>query len=185
MTVTPLFREASPSLPGDGLSLGPGTVVAVSPAGLTVELPGRGQVKARLAVAFPYEPRVGDDVLVIGRADGAHWVIGVERSTGPASLTVHGDLEVKAVGGMLTLSADRGVAVGAPDVEIRTQKLRVFAESVLEHATSMAVRVRELYTLFAGQSNSVVEGTHVMQAKRAKVVTEETVSINGREIHLG
>lgn len=182
MSVSALFAEARPDS-AEELSLGPGQVLEVAPTGLTIALPGRGSVRAKLAVAFPYAPSVGDDVLVIGKA-GAYWVIGVERSTAPACLSVSGDLELRA-GGKLTLSAEDGVALATPDVEIRTKKLRVFAESVLEHAQSMALRVREVYTLFAGQSNTVVEGTHVTQAKRAKVVTEETVSINGREIHLG
>ena len=93
MTVTPLFREGPSSVPADGVTLGPGVVTEVGPAGLMVDVAGIGIVRARLAVAFPYEPRVDDDVLVIGRADGRYWLIGVERSTGPASLSVHGDLE--------------------------------------------------------------------------------------------
>lgn len=184
MTVSALFAETKTApANGESVSLGPAKVLEVGPTGVTVTFADHGAVRATIAVAFPYAARAGDDVLVIGKA-GRYWVIGVEQSSGPSSLSVNGDLELRATG-KLTLAAEEGVAIATPDVEIRTKKLRVFAESVLEHAQSMALRVREVYTLFAGEAHNVVEGTHTTQAKRAKVVTEETVSINGREIHLG
>lgn len=168
-----------------GTFLGPATVLEVVGSDVEVSMNGRANARARLAIAFPYAASVGDSVLVIANEDGEHWVIGVLRSEGKARLEFAGDVDVRAVGGKLTLSGDRGVAIDSPDVEVRATALRVFAGTVLQHAGSMMQRIRELYTTHAGQSSTIVEGTQLTQAGRAKIITEETVTINGREIHLG
>jgi hypothetical protein len=168
-----------------GIFLGPSVVIEVEGPEVVVALPQGERARARVAFAFPYACAKGDDVLVIGNETGEHWIIGVLRSSGKASLEFPGDLDVRSVGGKLTLSGDKGVAIDAPDVEMRAAKLRIFAGSVLRHAQSVVDRVRELYSMHAGQSNTIVEGTALTQAGRAKIITEETVTINGREIHLG
>ncbi|MBK6513126.1 MAG: DUF3540 domain-containing protein [Polyangiaceae bacterium] len=166
-----------------GLYLGPAQVLEVSADHVVVSTPG-GAARATLALGYSYEPQVGDDVLAIGRDASTYWVIGVVRSTGKAVMAFPGDLELRA-NGRISINAEQGVAIASPDVEIRSGKLRIFAGAVLQHVESLAQRVRELYTLHAGQSQTVVEGTILSQSKRAKIVTEETVSVNGREIHLG
>ena len=186
MTVTPLFKTHESSSPGGEVFLGAVTVLAAAaPGEVEVRLPTGRTTLAQLALAFAYEPAEGDDVLLIQKGDEPAWVIGVVRSSGRAVVEFPGDLEIRAKGGKLTLTGDEGVAVESPDVEIRAGKLRTFAGAVLQHVESFTQRVRELHSVYAGESHTIVEGTSLSQAKRAKIVTEETVSVNGREIHLG
>jgi len=185
MTVTPLFTANAPST-DDALFLGPTSVVGTHASGqVDVRLPSGRVVRATPALAFQYEAAVGDDVLVIQKRDEPAWILGVIRSTGRGVVSFPGDLEIRADGGTLTLSGEAGVAIAGPDVEVRAGKLRTFAGAVIEHAESFAQRVRELYSVHAGEAHTIVEGTSLAQAKRAKIITEETVSVNGREIHLG
>ncbi|MFO0617904.1 MAG: DUF3540 domain-containing protein [Polyangiaceae bacterium] len=188
MTVTALFTEAPTDLSERArraVSVGPAVITRATPGALAAQRAGAREVDAALAVAFTYEPAVGDEVLLIEDGEGKAWVIGVLRSTGRGVVSFPGDLSVRAENGKLTLSGDRGVAIESPDVEIRASKLRTFAGAVLQHVESLSQRVRELYTLHAGNAQTIVEETALTQARRAKIVTEENVSINGREIHLG
>src|SRR5688572_20009610 len=88
--------------------LGPADVHHAKASDVQVELPDGVIVPVQLAFAFPYEPSVGDTLLVIGK-DGQHYAIGVLRGSGKASLSFHGDVEVRATGGTLTLAADKGI----------------------------------------------------------------------------
>lgn len=164
--------------------LGPGHVVAVAPHEVEVEIRGGERARAQMALSIPYEPCVGDVLLVIGKGD-EHYVIGVLRGSGKTSLSFQGAVDLRANGGPLTLSSDAGVVVHGPETEIRTGKLEVFAGSVVEKLGSLYQRVRETLSVHAGTSHTVVEDTSFMTAKNASIVTEETMSINGDQIHLG
>lgn len=164
--------------------LGPGRVVAVEPHRVTVEVRGGTGVVADLALSIPYAPVVGDVLLVIGRGD-EHWVIGVLRGAGTTTLAFQGAVDVRATGGPLTLSSDHGVAIHAPDTEIHTGRLEVFAGAVVEKLGSLVQRVRGALDVRANRTHTVVEDASFMTAKNAAIVTEETMSINGSEIHLG
>jgi len=45
--------------------------------------------------------------------------------------------------------------------------------------------VRDLLSLRAGKSHTVVDGSSFSQSKSATILTEEKVTINGKEIFLG
>lgn len=163
--------------------LGPAEVTAALLHEVTVRLPRGTVAQARLALAFPYEPRATDEVLVIGTTEG-HYVIGVLRGTGTATLSFPADVELHA-GGTLKLRADDGVAIEAPDVSVTTKKLQMIAAGVVQTFTSLRQRVTELLSTHAGQAHTVVEGSMHTQAKSATILTEGKVAINGKEVHLG
>jgi hypothetical protein len=169
--------------PAGVLYLGPATVVRAHPHALEVTLKGGERVTATLALAYAYEAREGDVVLAIGDPEG-HYVIGVLAGEGRAALAFPGDVDVRA-GGVLRLSGEKGVAIDSPEVSVTSSKLRVIAGAVVQTFQSMRQRVSELLSVQAGQSHTIVEGTAHTQAKSATIVTEENVSINGKEIHLG
>ena len=52
-------------------------------------------------------------------------------------------------------------------------------------AGSLLQRVTGSLEVRAGQTQTVVEGRSIMTAKNASIVTEEAMTINGEEIHLG
>jgi hypothetical protein len=164
--------------------LGPGHVVAVRPHAVEILVRGGEQVRAELALSFPYTPEVGDVLLVIGKDDD-HYVIGVLRGTGKTALTFQGAVELRAEGGPLTLSSDQGVSIHGPAVEIQAGKLEMLAGAVAQKFASLYQRVRGAVNLHAGKTHTVVDDASFMTAKNAAIVTQETMSINGSEIHLG
>jgi len=168
--------------PGD--YLGPGHVVAVMPHEVEVEIREGVRARARMALSITYEPSLGDVLLVIGK-DDEHYVIGVLRGSGKTSLSFQGAVDLRATGGPLTLSSDTGVAIHGPELEIQTGKLQVFAGAVVEKLGSLYQRVRDTLNVHAGKTHTVVDDASFMTAKNASIVTVETMSINGNEIHLG
>ena len=164
--------------------LGPAEVVKVEPHRVTVTLGEGSTVVAGLAFSMPYSPVAGDTLLVIGRGS-AHYAIGVIRGTGRTDLTFQGDVEVRAVNGRLSLGGDRGVDVRGPELDIYTGALRVVARDVLQRFESVVQRVSAVLRVHAGEAQTIVDGSSTTQAKSASILTEETVNINGREVHLG
>jgi hypothetical protein len=148
-----------------------------------VALPAGAPVRAEMALAFPYQPVVGDTLLVIAKGD-ATYVIGVLRGSGRSELSLPGDVELRAAG-ELRLAGDKGVRIDGPEIDIAGQKLRMVADSVVQRFTSVFQRVAEVLSVHAGESHTLVEGAAHTQAKTAAIVTEGTVTINGDEIHLG
>jgi Protein of unknown function (DUF3540) len=155
-----------------------------SPCAVRVVIPGGPTVRAEIALALPYLPTPGDLMLVIGRA-GAYYVIGVLHGAGRTELAIPGDIELRAVGGKLRLSGDKGVELSGPEVEIRGGTLRVLADAALQQFASLCQRVTSVLSVHAGESHTVVAGASLTQAKTAAMLTEGTMTINGKEIHLG
>jgi hypothetical protein len=166
------------------LYLGPAEIVDLSPGTITVRLPSGARVEARPALGFGYEPAVGDVVLVISQGEGSY-VIGVLEGTGKTTLALPGDVDLRAVGGVLRLRGDKGIEVDAPELELRAGKLRMLAGAVVQRFSSLRQQVRDLLSVHAGESHQVVDGAAYSQSKSATLLTEEKVSINGKEIFLG
>jgi Protein of unknown function (DUF3540) len=164
--------------------LGPGYVVTVEAHEVIVEIRGGERARAQMALSIPYAPAIGDVLLVIGKG-AEHYVIGVLHGSGTTSLSFQGAVDLRATGGPLTLSSDQGVAIRGSEVEIQAGKLEVFAGAVVETLGSLYQRVRDALNIHAGTAHTVVDDTSYMTAKNASIVTEETMSINGDEIHLG
>lgn len=171
-------------VPSPSEYLGPARVTRALPHALEVEIRGGEAVPAQMALAYPYAPAEGDVLLVIGRG-GEHWVIGVIQGTGKAALAFQGGVEISAEGGPITLKSDQGVAIRGPEVEVEAGKLHVLAGSVVERFASLYQRVRDAWSVRAGEAHTIVDGSSHLTAKEASIVTEETMSINGSEIHLG
>ena len=84
------------------------------------------------------------------------------------------------------LSRDsKASSVRAPEVEVNAGRLRIIADTVAQRFTSFYQRVAELLSVHAGESHMLIDEGAFSQAKRAVLQTEETVTINGKEIHLG
>jgi hypothetical protein len=164
--------------------LGPGEVVEVREGELLVELDGGAVVPVTPAFSFPYEPVVGDVLLVLGRG-GQAWSIGVIYGAGRASLRLQGDVEIAAEGGVLRLSGERGVEIHAPEIALQADRVRMIAGSLVQTLTSVYQRVSALLSVQAREAHTAVEETSVLQARRAAIVTDETVTINGKQVHLG
>jgi len=166
-----------------GVTLGPAKVVSASGAEIEVELARGGKALARVALAYAYEPLPGDEVLVIGSDEG-HWIIGVVRAEGRSVLHLPGDAEIRAEGA-LRIGAARGVEIASPEIAVSAKKIRMIASEVVQAFTTLRQRVSELLSVQAGQTHTTVEGSMHSQAKSATILTEEKVSINGKEVHLG
>jgi hypothetical protein len=164
--------------------LGPATVADVSGGDVRVELPDGDTVIVQLAFVIPYEPAPGDVLLVISRG-AASYAIGVLHGTGRTVLAMPGDVEVRAEGGALRFFGEKGVEIAGPEVSIHADKLRMIAGGVTQKFGSLVQRVRELFHLQAREMHTVIDETSVTKAKSASVLTEETMTINGKQVHLG
>lgn len=164
--------------------LGPAEVTEVTVPELQVRLESGATVRAVMALALPYAPALGDVLLVIGRAE-RHYVIGVLAGSGRTSLAFQGDVDVAAIGGALNLSGDRGVSLRGPEVSLEADKLTMFGDALVQKFASVVQRVTSLLRVHAGETQTLVDEASVTQAKSAVIQTEKTVTINGREIHLG
>jgi hypothetical protein len=164
--------------------LGPAAVRAVAERHVEVVLRDGHAVSAELALAVPYRPALGDSMLVTGRG-GEYYVIGVLRGRGRTELHLDGDVELRAVGGSLELSADRGVRIRGREIEVTAAKLTTLVGAAVEHFTTLAQRVTALASLHAGRKHTVVDGESLETSKRTTLLCEETVTINGSQVHLG
>jgi hypothetical protein len=164
--------------------LGPAPVVRVEGSDVIVELPGGATVRAALAFAFPYAPSSGDVLLVIGKG-GEHYAIGVLQGTGRTTLTFPGDVELRAEGGALRLWGEKGVELLGPGLAVQVDKIQVIAGAVTQKLGSLVQRVRDLASLHAREVHTTVDESAVTKARNASVLTEETMTINGKEVHLG
>ncbi len=172
--------------PAEGMEdyLGPAEVMEVGAGSVVVALPGGHAATAWLALAVPYQPVEGDTLLIIGRG-ASHYVIGVLRGKGQTRLSFQGDVALHAADGTLRLSADRGVQVAGPEVSIETRSLSVIAATLVEHLSSVFRRVTGLLSVQAGDAHTIADGTILSQSKTASILTEETVTVNGKQVHLG
>ncbi|MFO0554673.1 MAG: DUF3540 domain-containing protein [Polyangiaceae bacterium] len=170
-------------LAGSGRYLGPGVVVATRADRIELELEGGERVDARAALPWPYEAAVGDELLVVG--EGArHFVIGVLRGRGAIRLDFEGDVKLSATG-RLDLAADKGVSIRAPDVHVESDRLTIVAEAAHKIVGTLRQTVRDLFTLRAKEQHTLVEGNVLSHSKATRIVSEEKVTINGKEIFLG
>ncbi|MFO0984070.1 MAG: DUF3540 domain-containing protein [Planctomycetota bacterium] len=132
---------------------------------------------ARLALAFSYAARAGDEVLVIGQDPSELYVIGVLRGSGPTTLAVPGDLAITAPHGAITLKGKRGIHIKseavveteAPLVRLKAGKLEMAAQRIVQSA-------RELYAWFSGLWQ--------LKSRRVRAVADTTVHLKGEEMHI-
>jgi hypothetical protein len=182
-TVTVLKSErATQAVPRD--YLGPAVVLEVGSNDVEARLPSGVVVRAELALAFPYRPAAEDVVLVIGRGE-AHYVIGVLRATGETALRFEGNVSLHAIRGKLRLTGDEGVEIQGRELEILVDAFKVVATSMVQKAASAYQRISGLLHVRAGESQTLVDGTSTTKAKTGVILTEEKMTINGKQIYLG
>ncbi len=163
--------------------LGPARVCQVAANQVRLEFPDE-LPWATLALAYPYQPAIGDTVLAAGR--GQNWyVIGVLQGTGKTRLMVPGDFEIHAPRGRISLMAGKGVQVKGPEVKITAGKLELVARRVLENFTDATRWVKDTWNLRAGRARTEIESDYQVKARRIIERAEDDVRIDGDQIHLG
>ncbi len=182
-TTAALKTERAPFV-RDGDYLGPAHVVSASGRDLSLELPSGQVVTATLAVAFPYEPATGDVLLVIARGE-SYYGIGVLHGTGRTTLAFPGDVDLRSDGGTVRISGDKGVSIEGPELDVRVGAVRLVADALTQRVASVYQRVTSLLSVHAKERHVVVDESTFTKAKTAAILTEETMSINGKQIHLG
>jgi hypothetical protein len=137
---------------------GPGTAMGPAVDGrVRVRLPDGDVVPATMALAVPYVPSAGDELLV---ASG--YVIGVIRSAGPATIRYAGDVRIESEG----------------TISIRARRL-------VERVADAFCWVTGLFQVKARRVRSVATNELLMKSHRTHLKSEADFSINGRTIHLG
>jgi hypothetical protein len=183
MVASVVKLEESRTSPSDTL-LGPARVVSLAASVLEVELPTGERRDAALAFPIPVALAAGDTVLVIGQGE-ALYAIGVIRAEGAARVSVEGDLDLHARGGVLTLHGDRGVTLRGPALEVLVERFSVLADAAVQKFTTLHQRVKDMLTLHAGESHTIVDETSLQRARKVALIAEETASVNGKQILLG
>src|SRR5262245_11277334 len=163
--------------------LGPARVARIAGPKVQLELPDEF-AWAQTALAFPYQVVEGDVVLAIGRS-GAWYVIGLLSGSGTTTLTVPGDLALRAPCGKIELTAVEGIALKSRRVAVTADKLELLARTVVERFGRAARWVRDTFRLRAGRLRSRVEGDYSLKAGRIREIADAEVKIDGTKIHLG
>ncbi|MFT4512412.1 MAG: hypothetical protein ACI91B_001106 [Planctomycetota bacterium] len=176
--------EPGPAVPLPSDYLGPARVLSFDATSAEV-LIGHGAItQVRFAFSTPYSPALGDELLVIGKT-GAFFAIGVLAGSGRTEIALQGDVEVRAVGGSLRLTGDRGVSVHAPEVTVQTGAMKTFAKSVVEKADTACRWVRGLLTQRSGESHTVVDGEDYSCAETRISLAAKVNKIDGGSVQLG
>jgi len=167
--------------------LGPAEVLEASPGRLRVRLleaEGAPVVHATSALAVPCAPGPGDTLLVLGQG-GQAFAIGVLSGVGPARLELPGDVELRAVGGTLSLHGERGVTVEGEAITLRARALRTFAGTLTERVDTAFRWVKDQLRIQAGESRRVVQGEDLSHCQRSVTLAQETVKVDGHQIQIG
>jgi hypothetical protein len=162
--------------------LGPGEVTHLEP--LQARPDGGEPVAVEAAFPFPYRPALGDRLLLTGQGE-RYFAIGVLAGSGQASLELPGDVELRALGGTLTLEGDQGLELRSREITLNAGLLRTFADSLCERADSAYRWIKGTLTVRAGESRRVVEGVDSSRCGESKTLAEGTVKIDGHQVHLG
>jgi hypothetical protein len=163
--------------------LGPARVLSAYHNRVELAFPDQ-TVAATLALAYPYQPAVGDSVLAIGQDDN-WYVIGVLAGTGPTTFVAPGDLNLVAPKGKVCISSSEAVEITAPTVRTVAGRLETVAHMAIEKFTEASRWVTKLFHLWAGETQVVTEGTCRLKAKRVLAQAEGEVKLNGDKILLG
>lgn len=164
--------------------LGAGLVLDVTLSRVRVRLEDGAEREATMALAFPYHPELGDELLVLGKAE-RYFVVGLLSGQGRATLEFEGDVSLRSLGGKVEISAAEGVELRSRELALYADKVRIVASALTETLSTCVSRVRELWSVQAGERRTIVRGLSHLQAKQARIDTEEQVAINGKQVHLG
>lgn len=117
-----------------------GTVTRIEGQIFVVQEDGR-ELRTRRAVSCLVEPQVHDCVLVASQGHAAYVLAVLERESGPATLTVDGDLSLSLPNGKLRMVARDGVDLVSP------KEVNVLAGTLAWHANLLKVTASEVVAI--------------------------------------
>jgi uncharacterized protein DUF3540 len=164
-----------------GVSVGPASVRGVEGNRVLLSLP-QGDAEAELALAYPYSPKKGDVVLVLGRDE--LYIIGVLRAQGASRISLPGDVVLEA-GGKLQLKAGVAVEIESLEVRVRADRFETVARAVFERVMDAYRWASGVIQTSAGRTRTLVTGTATLQAERIVATATKDVRIDGERINLG
>ncbi|MCB0041755.1 MAG: DUF3540 domain-containing protein [Caldilinea sp.] len=168
----------------DDLYLGPAHVIEPGLREVRLRLEDGREITGELALALPYRAAEQDVVVVMGRGD-RHYVVGLLHGQGKTSLSFRGDVELHAVGGRVAIHGDQGVHVSGDELTLEAQKLKVVADGLVQRFNSVVQQVRGLFSSRVERAHVVVDETAFAKTKSTTMLSDESVTINGEQIHLG
>jgi len=181
-----------------------GKVVGAGPEGYAVRT-GSGVLGARRAASCLLEPELGDEVMIAGDTSERVYVIAVlERATDrPPRIAFHGDVQVIAIGGTMTLQADAGLnlstdaqlRLAANHLMVQSKRVTLLLEKLAAFGGEVAASIGRLrlignavesfverVTQSAKHSLRTVSETDQVRAGAVDYRANQTVSLHGRNV---
>ena len=174
--------------------LSPATVLAPGESGYVQVAIGKDEVVwARMAMAVPYVPEAGDEVLVIGSQSAEAYVIGVLAGHGTTVLRVPCDLRFEAPHGSVQIDAGKSIQMrsklsmdlNAPRATFRFERMNVLVTTLVQRVADAFTWATGLIQSKSGRMRWIAAAGWLVRAGRAHLKTEANVHINGKTIHLG
>lgn len=159
------------------------TIPEGRPGAVEIAMPDGERLWARLALAVPYRPAEGDEVLVI-RGDEGAYVIGLLAGRGDITLRAPGALTIEAGRGLLLKSASC-VETAAPQVTIRAGRFDTIAHRIVQKARDFYGWISELFHLDTERLKATAQSDLELHGERARIQAKDTVTVDGQSIHLG
>jgi hypothetical protein len=174
--------------------LGPARVLAAGESGYVhVAIGGDDVMWARMAMAIPYTPEAGDEVLVICNQPPQAYVIGVLRGHGTTTLRVPCDLRLEAPQGNVHIAAGKAIhmrsdvamELSAPLATFRFGRLNLLVTTLVQRLTNAFTWATGLVQSKSGRLRWIAEEGWFVRAGRAHVKAQDNIHIDGKTIHLG
>ena len=164
--------------------LGPARVVRLEQDAVVVVIDIETLVHATMALAFPYRPVIGDQLLVIGD-EQAFFVIGVLEGRGRSGLSNDEGVTLSAESGRLRLVGDKGVRVHGRSIDVQTEELETVAIDASQTFGEQRKQVRGVIKTEAGQIDELSQGAWVTQAKRFILKSLNAARVKSNTVRLG
>ena len=175
--------------------LGPARVVTAAgrPGYVQVVLSGHDVMWARMAMAVPYSPAPGDEVLVACNEPAHGYVIGVLEGRGLTTLSVPHDLRLEAPHGDVQIVAGRTIQIrselalelNAPRATFRFTRLHVVVTTLVQRMTNAFTWATGLVQSKSRRLRWIADEGWLVRAGRAHLKTTDNIHINGKTVHLG
>jgi len=147
---------------------------------------------ARMAMAVPYSPEPGDEVLVVYDEPSRAYVIGVLSGSGTTTIRVPSDLRLEAPGGVtilagktMTLQSEAALELNAPRAAFRFTRLNITVTTLVQRLANAYTWATGLVQSKSRRMRSIADEGWLVRANRAHVKTTDNIHINGQTIHLG
>ncbi len=170
--------------------LQPATVTALTAAGPQVRFEDGTTATAVPAFAAPYQPQVGDRLLVAGEA-WSTYAIGVLAHAGPARWRFPADAELEAPGRLrlhareLELEGGERLTGRAPELRLEAGRLELCARRLLARAEDWYRWVRGTVHDVLCRRRTRVDADDRLRAGRVDIRARGTVDVDGESINLG